>query len=121
MLCPRLSNSSINKLKERALRMTKDDQHSNFQDLISKYKELPIHQKTSNAYDRNINSLSFFFFLFHENVHNIQNFHILSNNTKKTGRYGLDTVPYGSPFLRANIPQGYKFQTSLHSFKALVI
>ena len=120
MLYPRQSNSSINKLQERALRITKDDQQSNFQDLISKCKELPIHQKTFNAYYRNIKSLSFFF-LFHENVHNIRNFHVLSNSTKKTGRYGLDTVPYGSPFFPANIPQGYKFQTSLHSFKALVI
>ena len=31
-------------------------------------------------------------FLFRENVHNIRNFQILSNNTKKTVKYGFETV-----------------------------
>ena len=31
-------------------------------------------------------------------------FVILSKNTKKTARFGLETISYSSPFLRANLP-----------------
>ena len=31
-------------------------------------------------------------------------FVILSKNTNKTVRYGLETMSYSSPFLRANLP-----------------
>ena len=34
------------------------------------------------------------FFLFRENTHNIRNFQIISNESKKTVRYGLETVKY---------------------------
>ena len=55
MFCSRQSINSRNKLQERALRITNDDQKENFQDLTSKYKEYVIHQKkTANAYDKNI-------------------------------------------------------------------
>ena len=57
-------------------------------------------------------------FFFRENVHKIRNFQILSNDKKKTVRYGFETVSYRSPFLWANLPQDYKSQTSLHAFKA---
>ena len=56
-------------------------------------------------------------FLFLENVHNIQNFQILSNSTKKTVRYNLEIVSYRSPFLWENLSQDNKSQNSLHAFK----
>ena len=34
------------------------------------------------------------FFLFYENTHNIWNFQTVSNETKKTVRYGLETLKY---------------------------
>ena len=34
------------------------------------------------------------FFLFRENTHKIWNFQIISNETKKTIRYGLEKVKY---------------------------
>ena len=46
-------------------------------------------------------------FFFRENVHKIRNFQILSNNKKKTVRYGFETVSHRSPFLWANLPQDY--------------
>ena len=39
------------------------------------------------------------FFLFRENTHNIQNFQTVSNESKKTVRYGLETVKYTTPLL----------------------
>ena len=53
------------------------------------------------------------FFLFRENSHNIRNFQIVSNESKKTARYGLETVKYRTPLLWANLPEKYKTATSL--------
>ena len=49
-------------------------------------------------------------FVFRENTQNIPNYQILSNNVRKTVRYGLETILYWSPFLWANLPQEYKSQ-----------
>ena len=57
------------------------------------------------------------FFLFCENTHDIQNFQIISNESKKTIRYGLETVIYRTPLLWATLPEKYKAATSLNSFK----
>ena len=56
-------------------------------------------------------------FLFCENTHDIQNFQIISNESKKTIRYGLETVIYRTPLLWATLPEKYKAATSLNSFK----
>ena len=57
------------------------------------------------------------FFLFRENTHNIRNFQIIFNESKKTVSYGLETVKYRTPILWANLPEKYKTATSLNSFK----
>ena len=106
MFCSRQVNNWINKLQERALKITNDNQKSDFQDLISKYKEYTIHQRNlqmlvieiytifNNIALPIINS----HFLFCENVQNIRNFQILSSSTNKTVRYVLETVSDRSPF-----------------------
>ena len=43
------------------------------------------------------------FTLFCEYTHNIRNFQIISNESKKTVRYGLETVKYRTPLLWANL------------------
>ena len=60
------------------------------------------------------------FFLFHENTQNIRNFQIISNESKKTVRYGLETVKYRTPLPWANLPEKYKTATSLNSFKITI-
>ena len=60
------------------------------------------------------------FFLFRENTHNIRNFQIRSNESKKTVRYGLETVKYRTPLLWANLLEKYKTATSLNSFKTKI-
>ena len=57
------------------------------------------------------------FLLFRENTHNIWNFQITSDESKKTVRYGLETVKYRTPFLKANLPEKCKTATSPNSFK----
>lgn len=57
------------------------------------------------------------FFLFRENTHSIQSFQAISNDTKKTVRYALETVKYRTPLLWANLRETYKTVTSLNSFK----
>ena len=60
------------------------------------------------------------FFLFRENTHNIWNFQIISNESKKSIRYGLETVKYRTPLIWANLPEKYKTTTSLNSFKTKI-
>ena len=57
------------------------------------------------------------FSLFRENTHNIWNFQIISDESKKTIRYGLETVKYRTPLPLANLPEKYKTAKSLNSFK----
>ena len=94
----RQSNNSKNKLKERALRIRNDGQKSNFQDLNSKYKEYTIHQINSKTFmmekHKIINTVDS---LLRENVLNTGSFQILTNSTKKTVGYGLETASYRSP------------------------
>ena len=60
-------------------------------------------------------------FAFRENTYNICNYKILSDNVRKTVRYGLETILYRSPFLWANLPQEYKSQKSLSAFKRKIM
>ena len=60
------------------------------------------------------------FLLFRENTHNIRNFQIISNESKKSLRYGLETVKYRTPLVRANLPEKYKTATSLNSSKTKI-
>ena len=60
------------------------------------------------------------FFLFCENAHNIRNFQIISNESKKSVRCGLETVKYRTPLLWANLSEKYKTATSLNSFKTKI-
>ena len=55
------------------------------------------------------------FFLFRENTHSIQSFQAISNDTKKTVRYALETVKYKTQLLWANIREKYKTATSLNN------
>ena len=60
------------------------------------------------------------FFLFRENTDNIWNSQIISNESKKSVRYGLDTAKYRTPLLWGNLPEKYKTATSLNSFKTKI-
>ena len=60
------------------------------------------------------------FFLFCENTHNIWNFQKISNKSKKSVRYGLETVKYRALLLWVNLQEKYKTETSLDGFKTKI-
>ena len=59
------------------------------------------------------------FFLFGNNSHDIWNFQIISNETKKTVWYGLEMMKYNT-LIWATLPEKYKIATSLNSFKTKI-
>ena len=52
-----------------------------------------------------------------ENAHNTRYFQVLSNESRRTVNYGLETICYRAPFLWANLPPEYKLANSLNIFK----
>ena len=52
-----------------------------------------------------------------ENTRNKRHFHVLSNESRSAVNYGLETICYRAPFLRANLPPEYKLANSLTFFK----
>ena len=52
-----------------------------------------------------------------ENTHNTGYFQVLSNESRRTVNYGLETICCRAPFLSANLPPEYKLANSLNIFK----
>ena len=52
-----------------------------------------------------------------EITHNTRYFQVLSNESRRTINYGLETICYITPFLWTNPPQEYKLANSLNIFK----
>ena len=125
MFCSRKSNNLINKVHERSLRIVSGDNHSSFKSLLSKYKEITIHQRnlqvlmteTSKIIKGISRPIMEIFFILRENAHNVRNFQEISNENRKTVKYGIETISNRTPFLWANLPNEYKLATSLHDFK----
>ena len=51
-----------------------------------------------------------------ENTHNTRNFQAISNENRKTVKYGIETISNRTPFLWSNLPNENK-QATLHDFK----
>ena len=125
MFCPRRSNNLINKVQKRALRITHNDQLRNFKSLLSNDNEITIHQRNlkvlmTEVY-KMINHIAppimSSLFEIRENTHNTRYFQVLSNESRKTLNYGIETICYRAPFLWANLPPGYKVENSLNIFE----
>ena len=56
-------------------------------------------------------------FEIHENTHNTRYFQVLSNESRRTVNYGLETICYRALFLWVNLPTEYKLANSLNIFK----
>ena len=52
-----------------------------------------------------------------ENTHNTRYCQVLSNESRRTINYGLETIYYRAPFLWANLPSEYKLANSLSILK----
>ena len=128
MFCSRNANNLIKRIQERSLRLITNDKTSTFEHLLQANNEITTHPKNLQmlmveVYEI-INgfapAIMEDFFLFRENTHNPRNFQVISNESKKTVRYGLETVKYRTPLLLANLPEKYKTATSLNSFKTKI-
>ena len=116
MVCSRKSSNMINKVQERALRLTYRGNENNFQTLLNKNKETSVHQRNlqfsmTEIYKMKNNytpPITHHLFLFGENTFNLRNFRETATHNKKTSNYGLETVNYRAPFLWAKLPPEYK-------------
>ena len=123
MFCSRIANNLISKIQE----LITNDETSTFEHLLQANNEI-THQKNLQVLMveafKIINGFAppimEDFFLFRENTHNIRNFQIIPNESKKTVRCGLETVKYRTPLLWANLPEKYKTAASLKSFKTKI-
>ena len=93
MFCSRNANDLINKIQERSLRLITNDKTSTFEQLLQANKEITIHQRNLQVLMVEVFKIIVFappvmedFFLFRENTHNIRNFQIISNESKKSVR-----------------------------------
>ena len=92
MFCPRRSNNLINKLEERALRITYNDQLTNFKYLVSNHNETTIHlrnlQVLMTEIYKIINHLAPLIisslFQIRVNTHNTRYFQVLSNERRNS-------------------------------------
>ena len=125
MFCSQNTSNLIIKIQERSLRLITNDKNNIFEHLLQANNEITTHQRNLQVLMVEVFKIvnGFVpptmedFFLFHENTHNIQNIQIISNASKKTVRYGLETMKYRTPLLLADLPGKCKTTTSLNSFK----
>ena len=128
MFCSQNANNPIDKIQQRSLRLITNDKTSTFEHLLQENNEITTHQRNLQVLMVEVfKIINGFappimedFFLFSENTHNIQNFQKISNESKKTVSYGLETVKYRTPLLWINLPEKYKTATSLNSFKTTI-
>ena len=122
MFSSRKSNNIINKFHERSLRIATSDKNSNFEDLLKSNNQITVHQRNFlKEVFKIINGLNppitHIFFIFCENTHNIPHFQVISNESKKTVRYGQETIKFRTPSLWANLPEEYKLVKSFNIFE----
>ena len=125
MFCPRRSSNLIIKVQERALRITYNDQLTDFKSLLSNHNEITIHQRNLQVLMTEIYKIinhiappiMSSLFEIRENTHNTRYFQVLSNESRRTVNSGLETICYITPLLWTNLPPGYKLANSLNIFK----
>ena len=102
MLCPRRSCNLVNKVQKRVLRITYNDQLTDFKSPLSNLNEITIHQRNLQVLMTEIykmvNHIALpimsSLFEIRENTHNTSYFQVLSNESRRTVNYGLATICY---------------------------
>ena len=126
MFFPRSSSNLINKVQERALRITYNNQLTDFKSLLSNHNEITIHQRNLQVLMTEIYKIinhiappiMSSLFEIRVNTHNTRNFQVFSNESRRTVNYGLETICYRAPFFwGGNLPPEYKLINSLNIFK----
>ena len=121
MFCPRRSNNFINKVQKRVLRTTYNNHLTNFKSLLSNHNEITIHQKNLQVLMTEIYKIinhiappKSSLFEIRENTHNTRFSQVLSNESRRTVNYGLETICYRTPF---HLPPEYKLANYLNYFQ----
>ena len=57
------------------------------------------------------------FFTLRENTFNVRSFQEISNENRKTVKYGIETISNRTPFIWVNLSNESKLATSLYDFK----
>ena len=128
MFCSRNSNTLINKVQERALRISLQDNESDFCTLLSKNKEVSIHHRNIQVLVTEIFKVMTGvappimqnLFEVRENKYNLRNFREIQNSVKNTVKCGLETISYRSSALWSLVPQEIKSEISLAAFKSKI-
>ena len=110
MFCSRNADNLINKIQKKPLRLITNGKASTFEHLLQKWRNNNTSEKfLMEQVFKIINGFAppimEDFFLFRENTHSIRNFQIISNESKKTVRYDLETVKYRALLPRPNLPE----------------
>ena len=96
MFYPRRSSNLINKVQERALCITYNDQLTDLKSLLSNHNGITIHQRNLPVLMTEIYkiinhiapSIMPSLFEIRENTHNTRYFQVLSNGSRRTVNYG---------------------------------
>ena len=107
MFCSRKSNDLVNKVQERALKLTFKDNENNFQTLPNEDNETSVHIRNLQFLMMDIYKLKnnyappimHHLFQFCKNIFNLKNFREFATHHQKNSNHGLETVSYKAPFL----------------------
>ena len=121
MFCSRTSNNMINKIHERALRLTLNDHTSDFDTLLQNSNDTCNHHRNIQTLmteiykmKNNLNpSIMDNTFERRNNTYNLRNFQEFVTKTKRTVKMGLETLNYRSPQLWSILPENVRQINSL--------
>ena len=124
--CSRQSNHLINRLQERALRITYNDYDSSFPELFEMSNESTVHIRNIKVLMTEIykflNDLSppimSDIFEKHEDHYSLRNPRSLASKQKLTTTYRIDTIAFRGPQIWHSLPPDIKNSESLNSFKS---
>ena len=128
MFCSRRSNSLVNNVHERALRIVSDDHNSSYSELLMTKKEHTIHQQNINVLMKEIykfeNNLSppliDDMFQVRKINYNLRHFQKSANTKKTSVKMGLETITYRAPQLWNLVLTEIKDAPSLSIFKVKI-
>ena len=121
MFYSRQINHKIIKLLERALRIVYKDHFSSFEELLSKYKSVTVHQRNLQILATEMYKILDGYasiFKTKSNFYTTPNAQGFSSRHTKTVRRGLQTISYMAPKILDLLPKEMKQVTTLNEFKA---
>ena len=125
MFCSRRSNSLVNNVHERALRIVSDDHNRSYSELLMTKKEHTMHQQNINVLMKDVykfeNNLSLLLiddmFQVRKISYNLMHFQNFSNTKKNSVKMVLEAITYRAPQLGNLVPTELKDDPSLSVFK----